>query len=93
MGKRSSKGHVFFKTSSCPVCPICEKTRIPIANFLSLFPAPARRALENHGVTSLEHLVATPESELLSYHGFGPASIKIVRRLVILKLSRYCFSQ
>ena len=83
MEKRCSKGHVFFKTSSCPVCPICEKTRIPIADFLSLFPAPARRALENHGVTNLESLVATPESKLLSYHGFGPASVKIVRMLIL----------
>ena len=83
MEKRCSEGHVFFKTTTCPVCPICEKTRIPIADFLSLFPAPARRALENHGVTSLERLVATPESELLSYHGFGPSSIKIVRRLIL----------
>jgi hypothetical protein len=83
MEKRCSKGHVFFKTTNCPVCPICEKTRIPITDFLSLFPAPARRALENHGVTSLEHLVAIPESEFLSYQGFGPSSIKIVRRLVI----------
>ena len=83
MEKRCSEGHVFFNTTNCPVCPICEKTRIPIADFLSLFPAPARRALENHGVTSLERLVATPESDLLSYHGFGPYSIKIVRRLIL----------
>lgn len=82
MEKRCSKGHVFFKTSTCPVCPICEKTRIPIVDFLSLFPAPARRALEKHGVTSLEQLAATSESDLLSYHGFGPSSIKIVRRLI-----------
>ena len=83
MEKRCSNGHVFFKKSTCPVCPIYEKTRIPITDFLSLFPAPARRALENHGVTSLQRLVATPESELLFYHGFGPSSIKIVRRLIL----------
>ena len=83
MEKRCSEGHVFFNTTNCPVCPICEKTRVPIADFLSLFPAPAQRALENHGVTNLESLVATPESELLSYHGFGPASVKIVRMLIL----------
>lgn len=82
MEKNCSNGHTFFKTSTCPVCPICEQERTPVANFLNEFPAPARRALENHGITTLERLAATSESELLSYHGFGPSSIKIVRRLI-----------
>jgi predicted RecB family nuclease len=83
MEKTCSNGHTFFKTSNCSVCPICEKERTPVADFLTLFPAPARRALENHGIITLERLAATSESELLSYHGFGPSSIDIVRRLVI----------
>lgn len=83
MEKICNNGHTFFKTSACPICPICEQARKPVAEFLLLFPAPARRALENHGINTIERLAATSESELLSYHGFGPSSIHIVRRLVI----------
>jgi len=36
-----SKGHRFYKTSDCPVCPICENERRPEAGFLSLIAAPA----------------------------------------------------
>ena len=82
MERICNNGHTYHKTSACPVCPICEKMRIPEADFLSLFAAPARRALESHGITSLEKLKQTPEKMLLSFHGFGPSSIKVVRDLL-----------
>lgn len=44
-------------------------------NFLSLLVAPARRALENIGITTLQQLSAYSEKEILKIHGMGPGSI------------------
>src|SRR4051812_35549781 len=51
-------GHKYFKSSDCPTCPVCERERIPAPSFLSVLSAPARRALENKGIVSLEALSA-----------------------------------
>ncbi|EES72144.1 helix-hairpin-helix domain-containing protein [Paenibacillus sp. MB22_1] len=45
------------------------------AHFLSRLSAPARRALEANGVTTLEKLAELSEQEVLRFHGMGPASI------------------
>jgi len=73
--KTCPKGHKFYKSSDCPTCPICEEERKPKDNFLVLIGAPARRALENEGITSLEKLSTYSEKDLLSLHGFGKSSI------------------
>ncbi|MFY9310804.1 MAG: RNA polymerase alpha subunit C-terminal domain-containing protein [Bacteroidia bacterium] len=70
-----SKGHEYYKSSSCPVCPVCEKERQPVTDFLSLLAAPARRALENAGIMDLEQLSEYSETEILKLHGMGPGSI------------------
>ena len=72
--KTCPKGHKFYKSSDCPVCPICEEERKPEDSFLALLGAPARRALENEGITSLEKLSAYSEKEILSLHGMGISS-------------------
>jgi len=69
------KGHNYYKSSDCPTCPTCENMRKPENGFLSLLSAPARRALENNGITSLEQLSTYSESEILQFHGMGPASL------------------
>jgi DNA-directed RNA polymerase alpha subunit len=69
------KGHKYYKTSDCPTCPTCEEERKPDTGFLSLLSAPARRALENNKITSLEELSKYSEKEILKFHGMGPASI------------------
>ncbi|WP_039043547.1 RNA polymerase alpha subunit C-terminal domain-containing protein [Sporosarcina sp. ZBG7A] len=69
------KGHQYYKRSDCPTCPMCEKERKPESGFLSQLSAPARRALENNGIHSLEILASFSEKELLQFHGLGPASI------------------
>lgn len=46
-------GHNYYKSSDCPTCPVCEKEKKPKDGFLSLLSAPARRALENNGITTL----------------------------------------
>jgi predicted RecB family nuclease len=69
------KGHQYFKSSDCPACPICEEERNPKDNFLSLLVAPARRALENNNITTLQQLSKFSEKEILKFHGMGPGSI------------------
>ena len=74
-----SKGHSFYKTSDCPTCPICEEERAPKDGFLSLLGAPARRALESNGITTLQKLSEFTEAELLKLHGLGPSTIPKLR--------------
>jgi predicted RecB family nuclease len=76
------KGHKFYKSSDCPVCPICEEERKPKNSFLSLLGAPARRALENKGITTLLQLSKFNENEILQLHGMGPSTIpKLIKAL------------
>lgn len=71
-------GHKFHKTTECPTCPICEKEAKPGEGFLSKLSAPARRALENNGITTLKKLSALSEKEVLSFHGMGKASLPVL---------------
>jgi hypothetical protein len=73
-------GHQFYKSSDCPTCPICEQERKPASGFLSLISAPARRALENEGITGLEKLSTYSETEILRLHGMGPSTIPKLRK-------------
>jgi predicted RecB family nuclease len=86
-----SKGHTYYKSSSCPVCPICEKENIPDNEFLSLISAPARRALENAGIKTLNRLAKSSESEILKLHGMGPSTIPKLR--TVLKSNGLSFKQ
>ncbi|MCY8234936.1 RNA polymerase alpha subunit C-terminal domain-containing protein [Priestia endophytica] len=73
--KICSKGHKYYKSSDCPTCPTCEQERKPADGFLSQLSAPARRALENNGITTLQQLSKFSEKEILQFHGIGPASL------------------
>jgi len=73
--KTCSKGHSFFKSSSCPVCPICEKDRKPVSGIFSEIAAPARRALEAAGIKDEKDLSKWTEKDLKSLHGMGPSTI------------------
>lgn len=72
-------GHQYYKSSDCPVCPICEKEKKPAQDFLATMGAPARRALENEGIKTLKQLSRYAEKDLLKLHGFGPASLPGLR--------------
>lgn len=74
-----SKGHQYYKSSDCPTCPVCEKDSKPDSGFLSLLSAPARRALEHNGITSLQQLSQYSEKEIMKFHGMGPASLPKLR--------------
>ncbi len=82
------KGHRFYKSSTCPVCPICESKRDSANSFLSLLGAPARRALEREGITSLQMVSKLSKNEILELHGMGPSTIpKLERALKVKGLS------
>ena len=73
-------GHTYVKKSDCPTCPICERERKPDKGFLSNLSSPARRALENNGITTLDVLAGFSEKEILAFHGMGPSSIPKLRK-------------
>ena len=77
-----ANGHNFKKSSECRVCPICEKEKKSTNTFLNKFSAPARRALEKEGITTLEKLAFYKPEQLLLLHGFGPSSLKVVVELL-----------
>jgi predicted RecB family nuclease len=74
-----NKGHNYYKSSDCPTCPTCEAEWKPESGFLALLSAPARRALENNGITTLQELSTYSEKDILKFHGMGPASLPKLR--------------
>lgn len=75
-------GHHYFKSSDCPVCPICEKENKSAEGFLSLLSAPAKSALQNKGITTLRRLSSHSQKEILQLHGMGPASMPILKTVL-----------
>jgi|JI61114DRNA_FD_contig_121_233180_length_3239_multi_3_in_0_out_0_3 uncharacterized protein YdhG (YjbR/CyaY superfamily) len=71
-------GHVFYKSSDCLTCPICEKKKKPAIGFLSKISAPARRALEQEGISTLKQVTKYTEAQLLELHGIGKSAVKIL---------------
>src|SRR5690554_7302244 len=68
-------GHVYYKSSDCPTCPVCEKLKEPATGFLALFSSPARNALLHQGIDSVQKLSTYSEKEILKLHGIGKASL------------------
>ena len=75
-------GHPYYKSSDCPVCPVCERENKPQEGFLSLLSAPAKRALQNKGITTLRRLASHSEKEILNLHGMGPSSIPKLKTIL-----------
>jgi len=55
------------------------KTTLADNDFLSTLGAPARRALENNGITTLQKLSKYTEKEILAFHGMGPSTMPKLR--------------
>ncbi len=83
--KTCSRGHQFYKSSDCPTCPVCEQERRSETGFLSLLSAPARRALENNGITTIEELAKRTRKEIMSFHGMGKGSIPALQAALTQK--------
>ncbi|PRY55158.1 uncharacterized protein YdhG (YjbR/CyaY superfamily) [Arcticibacter pallidicorallinus] len=79
------KGHQYYKSSDCPICPICEKESERPESFLSFLSAPARRALESKGIGSEETLSQYKEKEILQLHGLGKTSLPPLREALSKK--------
>ena len=73
------EGHVFYKTPSCSSCPRCEAARRPSDGFMAGLAAPARRALEGAGLTTLAKLARKSESQVAALHGMGPNALAKLR--------------
>jgi DNA-directed RNA polymerase alpha subunit len=48
-------------------------------SFLLLLAAPARRALENNGIKTIEALSRVTEKEILQFHGIGKSAIPVLK--------------
>ncbi len=72
------KGHHYSKSTDCPTCPICEEEKKPKIGPFSKLPAPALRALQNNGITTLKQLAKLTEQDILKFHGIGKASLPIL---------------
>lgn len=68
-------GHRYFKSSDCPVCPICAASSKPSNAFLQQFAAPARRALQQLQINCLDDLCQYTESEIANLHGIGKKAL------------------
>ncbi len=69
------KGHKYYKSSNCPVCPICAGEKKPDDNFLGTLVAPARRALLGKGITTVHNLAQHTETAIMQLHGMGPSTL------------------
>lgn len=76
------KGHHYLKGSDCPVCPICEEERKSEADIFAGLSAPARRAIQNNHISSLEELSKYSEKEIMKFHGIGKTSIPTLKKLL-----------
>jgi len=76
-------GHTFYKSSDCRSCPDCERLNKPTSGLMSSLSAPARRALLNAGITSVELLSEKSVAELLKLHGLVPSSIPKLREVLL----------
>lgn len=76
-----AQGHQYYKSSDCPVCPVCEGIKEDDDVFAGL-AAPARRALENAGIRTISQLAGYAKFELLKLHGLGPSTIPKLRKLL-----------
>jgi len=83
-------GHRYTKSSDCPVCPVCEAQRKP-AGDLPKLSAPALRALENAGISTLFQLSHFSESEILDLHGMGLNALSKMK--AALETKGLCFNQ
>ena len=75
-------GHRYYKSTDCPVCPICESERNADGAPFAALGAPARRALENAGIATPQQLSQYSEKEILKLHGMGPGSLPKMRDIL-----------
>lgn len=81
--KVCNRGHVFWKSSDCPVCPKCWPGRYAkkfAGTDLPKTSAPAQRALDSINIRSLVALSKKTEREIAELHGMGPKALGILKK-------------
>lgn len=81
--KICSRGHRYYKSSDCPVCPTCWSGYYRKKNqsdFPEKLSAPAIRALLGAKVTSLKQLTRHTEREIAGLHGMGPKGVEMLKK-------------
>lgn len=87
-----SRGHVFYKSSACPVCPKCwsgayrKQQQGDLPDDLS---APAIRGLRAAKIVSLKQLSRRTEEEVAALHGVGPRALLVLRRALHARGSNF----
>lgn len=71
-------GHVYYKSSACPVCPVCESMKKPENGLFAQLSAPARRGLQAAGIIHEHHLRAFTPEQIEALHGIGPSAMKLL---------------
>lgn len=57
--------------------------------FIGKLSFPAKRALENEGIKSVEKLAGYTEKEIISLHGIGPSSLPVMKKALNEKRSEF----
>lgn len=76
-----SRGHTFYKSSSCPVCPKCwpgYRKKLQ-SDFPEKLSAPALRALNNAKIKKIAELKNYSIVEISKLHGMGPKAISMLQ--------------
>lgn len=91
--KVCSRGHVFYKSSACPVCPVCwpGARKRAQSDFPEKLAAPALRALAHADIKTLKGLTKHTEKEIAALHGMGPNAVKLLK--LALKDKKYKFAE
>lgn len=84
-GKRKvcSRGHVFIKSSDCPICPKCWAgyyRKKHQQDFPAGLSAPALRGLLKAKITRVSHLTRWTEADVVKLHGLGPKAMRQLKR-------------
>ncbi len=78
--KVCEQGHIFYKSSDCLSCPTCAELNKPDNGFLTMLGSPARSALLNEGIDSIQQLAKYSEKEVFALHGIGKSTLPILRK-------------
>ncbi len=83
--KICEKGHRFYKSSDCPSCPVCMELAKPSEGFLSRLSSPARNALIEADILTVERLAEYTQKEILALHGMGAKSLPALEQALASK--------
>lgn len=77
--KICKQGHIFYKSSDCSTCLICDKEKLKAGIFADM-GSPVRRALDHARIKTLKQLARHTEQEILNMHGVGPSSMQLFKK-------------